>query len=41
MDRWEDSEVARMREIGNLVARQKFEQRVPACYRRPRENVPQ
>lgn len=41
MDRWEDSEVDRMREVGNLRARQKFEQRVPACYRRPCENDPQ
>lgn len=41
MDRWEDSEIERMKEVGNFKARQKYEQRVPACYRRPREHDPQ
>lgn len=41
MDRWEDSEVERMKEVGNYKARQKYEQRVPACYRRPTEHDPQ
>lgn len=41
MDRWEDSEIERMKEIGNYKARQKYEQRVPACYRRPTEHDPQ
>lgn len=41
MDRWEDSEIERMKEVGNYKARQKYEQRVPACYRRPTEHDPQ
>ncbi|XP_055312158.1 arf-GAP with dual PH domain-containing protein 1-like isoform X1 [Sitodiplosis mosellana] len=41
MDRWEDSEVERMKEVGNYKARLKYEQRVPACYRRPTEHTPQ
>lgn len=35
MDRWEDSELDRMREVGNFNARRKYEMRVPACYRVP------
>lgn len=41
MDRWEDSELERMKEVGNYKARLKYEQRVPACYRRPCEYDPQ
>lgn len=41
MDRWEDSEIERMKEVGNCKARQKYELRVPACYRRPTQNDPQ
>lgn len=41
MDRWEDSELDRMRDIGNFKARMKYEDRVPACYRRPYEDDPQ
>lgn len=35
LDRWEDSQVQRIREIGNLVAKAKYEKRVPPCYRIP------
>lgn len=35
LDRWEDSQVQRIREIGNIVAKAKYEKRVPACYRIP------
>ncbi|XP_017776171.1 PREDICTED: arf-GAP with dual PH domain-containing protein 1-like isoform X2 [Nicrophorus vespilloides] len=41
LDRWEDSQVERMKEVGNNAARQKYEERVPPCYRRPKENDPQ
>ncbi|XP_061715352.1 arf-GAP with dual PH domain-containing protein 1-like [Cydia pomonella] len=41
LDRWEDSQVQRMRDIGNIVARNKYEERVPPCYRRPTKNDPQ
>lgn len=41
LDRWEDSQVKRMEEVGNVAARRKYEERVPVCYRRPAENDPQ
>ncbi|KAI8426468.1 hypothetical protein MSG28_005291 [Choristoneura fumiferana] len=41
LDRWEDSQVQRMRDIGNIVAKNKYEERVPPCYRRPTKNDPQ
>ncbi|XP_014243379.1 arf-GAP with dual PH domain-containing protein 1-like [Cimex lectularius] len=37
LDRWEDSQIQRMREVGNLVAKAKYEKRVPPCYRIPVE----
>ncbi|CAH0398652.1 unnamed protein product [Chilo suppressalis] len=41
LDRWEDSQVQRMKEVGNLVAKLKYEERVPPCYRRPTRHDPQ
>ena len=41
LDRWEDSQVKRMEEVGNVVGKRKYEERVPVCYRRPSENDPQ
>lgn len=41
LDRWEDSQVERMKEVGNLAAKLKYEERVPPCYRRPKEYDPQ
>lgn len=41
LDRWEDSQVERMKEVGNTAAKLKYEERVPPCYRRPKENDPQ
>lgn len=41
LDEWEDSQVERMREVGNLAAKLKYEQRVPNCYRRPKPGDPQ
>lgn len=41
LDRWENSQVERMKVVGNIVAKQKYEERVPLCYRRPKENDPQ
>ncbi|XP_049874749.1 arf-GAP with dual PH domain-containing protein 1-like isoform X2 [Pectinophora gossypiella] len=38
LDRWEDSQVQRMKEVGNTAARHKYEERVPPCYRRPTKN---
>ncbi|XP_054288395.1 arf-GAP with dual PH domain-containing protein 1-like isoform X2 [Macrosteles quadrilineatus] len=38
---WEDSEIERMREVGNNVAKMKYESRVPAWYRRPFDGDPQ
>ncbi|EDS29431.1 centaurin-alpha 2 [Culex quinquefasciatus] len=40
LDKWEDSQLERMIEVGNKASKLKYEQRVPACYRRPRENDP-
>ncbi|CAH1372261.1 hypothetical protein MTP99_013756 [Tenebrio molitor] len=41
LDRWEDSQVERMKEVGNTKSKLKYEERVPPCYRRPKENDPQ
>lgn len=41
LDRWEDSQVTRVREVGNAAARQYYEERVPSCYRRPNQDTPQ
>ncbi|XP_022905374.1 arf-GAP with dual PH domain-containing protein 1-like [Onthophagus taurus] len=41
LDRWEDSQVKRMREVGNYNAKMKYEERVPPCYRKPGESDPQ
>lgn len=41
LDRWEDSQVKRLEEVGNLAAKRKYEERVPMCYRKPTENDPQ
>ncbi|XP_075224392.1 arf-GAP with dual PH domain-containing protein 1-like [Lycorma delicatula] len=41
LDNWEDSQLERMREVGNIAAKLKYEQRVPVCYRRPVEGDPQ
>ncbi|XP_063976521.1 arf-GAP with dual PH domain-containing protein 1-like isoform X2 [Diachasmimorpha longicaudata] len=41
LDRWEDSQVTRVREVGNTAAKLYYEARVPPCYRRPDEEAPQ
>lgn len=41
LDRFEDSQLDRLKEIGNSTAKLKYEERVPPCYRRPNENDPQ
>lgn len=41
LDRWEDSQVERMKEVGNIKAKMKYEERVPTCYRRPNQDDPQ
>lgn len=41
LDRWEDSQVQRMKEVGNIAAKNKYEERVPPCYRRPTKYDPQ
>ncbi|KAF4518315.1 hypothetical protein B566_EDAN009103 [Ephemera danica] len=41
LDRWEDSQVEHMKEVGNIKAKLKYEERVPPCYRRPVECDPQ
>ncbi|XP_053606448.1 arf-GAP with dual PH domain-containing protein 1-like isoform X2 [Plodia interpunctella] len=41
LDRWEDSQVKRMEEVGNVAAKNKYEERVPPCYRRPTKYDPQ
>ena len=38
VDRWEDSQVQRMKDVGNMAAKLKYEERVPPCYRIPDEN---
>ncbi|XP_043673905.1 arf-GAP with dual PH domain-containing protein 1-like isoform X3 [Vespula pensylvanica] len=41
LDRWEDSQVNRIREVGNITARLHYEERVPPCYRKPNPDAPQ
>lgn len=41
LDRWEDSQVNRIREVGNVTARLHYEERVPSCYRKPSPDAPQ
>lgn len=41
LDCWEDSQLERMKEVGNNTANLKYESRVPVCYRRPVEGDPQ
>ncbi|XP_055379377.1 arf-GAP with dual PH domain-containing protein 1-like isoform X2 [Condylostylus longicornis] len=41
LDKWEDSQLERMKEVGNQKAKQRYEYRVPPCYRRPCEDDPQ
>lgn len=41
LDRWEDSQVTRVREVGNNAARLYYEERVPPCYRLPNQEAPQ
>lgn len=41
LDRFEDSQLERLKVIGNNSAKLKYEERVPSCYRRPNENDPQ
>lgn len=41
LDRWEDSQLEQMKEIGNIKAKKKYENKVPAFYRRPKESDPQ
>ncbi|XP_059053994.1 arf-GAP with dual PH domain-containing protein 1-like isoform X2 [Achroia grisella] len=41
LDRWEDSQIQRMKEVGNIVAKNKYEERVPPCYRKPNRYDPQ
>ncbi|XP_041987457.1 arf-GAP with dual PH domain-containing protein 1-like isoform X2 [Aricia agestis] len=41
LDRWEVSQLHRMKEVGNVAAKKKYEQQVPACYRRPKKDDPQ
>ncbi|KAL5287030.1 hypothetical protein ACFFRR_008153 [Megaselia abdita] len=38
---WNQSQVERMREVGNKKAKLKYEYRVPPCYRRPNSSDPQ
>ncbi|CAG9761654.1 unnamed protein product [Ceutorhynchus assimilis] len=40
LDKWEDSQVERMKEVGNKRAKMKYEERVPPCYRIPKEDDP-
>lgn len=41
LDRWEDVQIEKMKEVGNIKAKKKYEERVPAFYRHPKENDPQ
>lgn len=41
MDKWEDSQLERMKEVGNMKAKYNYEKKVPACYRQPCEYDPQ
>lgn len=37
LDKWEDSQIERMQAMGNKVAREQYEKRIPLCYLRPNE----
>lgn len=37
LDKWEDSQLERMKAVGNKAARQQYERSVPLCYLRPNE----
>jgi len=41
LDQWEDSQVARMKEVGNINAKLKYEQWVPPSYRKVDSSTPQ
>jgi len=41
LDQWEDSQVARMREVGNHKSKLKYEQWVPSSYRKVTSSTPQ
>jgi hypothetical protein len=41
MDTWEDAQVARMKEVGNMKSKLKYERWVPPSYRKVSENTPQ
>ena len=41
LDQWEDAQVTRMREVGNLNAKLKYERWVPPSYRKVERNTPQ
>lgn len=41
LDKWEDSQVKRIREVGNEAARMHYEERVPPCYRKPTPEDPE
>ncbi|XP_064107072.1 arf-GAP with dual PH domain-containing protein 1-like isoform X1 [Macrobrachium nipponense] len=40
LDKWEDKQVEMMEMMGNVQAKQKYEQHVPACYRIPQSGDP-
>ncbi|XP_066152068.1 arf-GAP with dual PH domain-containing protein 1-like [Euwallacea fornicatus] len=40
LDRWDDYQIDRMKEVGNTKAKMKYEERVPPCYRVPKEDDP-
>ncbi|XP_063605483.1 arf-GAP with dual PH domain-containing protein 1-like isoform X1 [Penaeus indicus] len=40
LDKWDDEQVEMMETIGNVSAKEKYEQHVPACYRIPRAGDP-
>lgn len=41
LDKWEDSQLERMKDVGNKRASKKYEDRIPACYRKPTQDGPQ
>ena len=41
LDQWEDAQVTRMREVGNINAKLKYERWVPPSYRKVERNTPQ
>ncbi|XP_071552451.1 arf-GAP with dual PH domain-containing protein 1-like isoform X2 [Panulirus ornatus] len=40
LDKWDDEQVEMMESVGNVQARQKYEEHVPACYRIPHAGDP-